>query len=32
MFNLDDITNENSEDHNKKMAIYSTSSIQNVNN
>ena len=32
MFNLDDITNENNEDHNKKMAIYSRSSIKNVDN
>ena len=32
MFNLDDTTNENNEDHNKKMAIYFKSSIQNLNN
>ena len=32
MFNLGDTTNENSEDHNKKMTIYSRSSIYNVNN
>ena len=34
MFNLDDITNELNEEHNEehKMAIYSRSCIQNVNN
>ena len=32
MFSLNDITNENNKDQNKKMAIYSRSSKQNVNN
>ena len=32
MFSLNDITNENNKDHNKKMAIYSRSSKQIVNN
>ena len=32
MFSLNDITNENNKDHKKKMAIYSWSSKQNVNN
>ena len=32
MFNLDDITNENNKEHNKKMAIYSRSSLENFDN
>ena len=34
MFNLDDRTNKNNEDqkHGHKMAIYSRSSFQNINN
>ena len=32
MINFDDYVNENKTDHNKKLAIYSRSSIQNINN
>ena len=32
MLNLDDITNENSKEHNDKMAIYSRSFVQNFGN
>ena len=32
MINFDDYVNENKTEHNKKLAIYSRSSIQNINN
>ena len=32
MINLDSIANENNKEHNKKMVIYSRSSVQNLDN
>ena len=32
MIKFDDYVNENKTEHNKKLAIYSRSSIQNINN